>query len=214
MFTFAPWQAATSCTGSARPGAKALMNWSLGQYPGLASNLGIYACRPVRGTTTTYSIHSEGRAVDVGFPVVGGVAHVKGTELLNRLGPHGATLGIQTIIWNRRIYSQRSPGGRAYTGVNPHLDHLHIELTRTAASSLTEERIRQVVGGTTVRRTLRLTSPLMSGIDVRDCQRAVGAVVDGFYGPQTVTVVKAWQGRVGLVADGVFGPKSWAAAGY
>lgn len=57
------------------------------------------------------------------------------------------------------------------------------------------------------RRTLRRGS---QGEDVRLVQRAVGASVDGDFGPRTEAAVKAWQTRHGLVADGVWGPRSWA----
>lgn len=207
---FATWQAATRNAGSARPGARALMDWCLREYPA-ARNLGIYNHRPVRGSTSL-SVHSEGRALDVGFPVVGGKAHADGHALLRRLGSHGRSLGIQTIIWDRRIYSARSPEGRAYTGVSPHVDHLHVEQTREAAESLTAATIVRLLGGTGPRRTLRLTArPWMVGDDVRQVQRAVGVPADGIFGPATDRAVRVWQGRVGLAADGVFGPSSWAA---
>lgn len=130
------------CTGRAQPGVTAFMSWAVNDYRQGARNLGIYNCR---GTGSgSRSIHGEGRAADVGFP---GVANPAGTRLLNALLPHVGTLGIQLIIWNRRMYSARYPRGTRYTGVSPHTDHLHIEFTWNAARSLTRGRVQQVVRG-------------------------------------------------------------------
>jgi hypothetical protein len=119
------------------------MEWATKDFGQGARNLGIYNCRSVRGSTNR-SVHGEGRAVDVGFS---GVANPAGTRLLNTLLPHVGALGIQMIIWNRRIYSARYPTGARYTGAVPHTDHLHIELTWNAARGLTRNRVRQIVGG-------------------------------------------------------------------
>lgn len=143
------------------------------------------------------------------LPVTNGQAHPSGDDILRRLGAQGNALGIQTIIWNRKIYSRRSPSGRVYTGVNPHVDHLHIELNRAAGENLTDQDLVRLLGGTGTQRILRLSTPHMTGLDVRQVQSAVGAAVDGFYGPGTVDKVKAWQARNGLVADGIFGKASW-----
>jgi peptidoglycan hydrolase-like protein with peptidoglycan-binding domain len=59
------------------------------------------------------------------------------------------------------------------------------------------------------------------GTGVLCVQAAVGATVDGIYGPRTVQAVKVFQHRNHLRADGIVGPKTgdrvWAvdrAAGY
>ena len=76
--TFARWERAADCTGGATPGAKALLAGVLERYaPHGAVSKGIYNCRTVRGKTTP-SCHGEGRAVDVGFPLVGGKANTVG----------------------------------------------------------------------------------------------------------------------------------------
>jgi hypothetical protein len=137
------WTAASPrCSGRIQPGAQALMNWALYDFGQGARNLGIYNCR---GTGSgSRSIHGDGRAIDVGFSGVGNPA---GTRLLNTLLPHVGALGIQMIIWNKKVYSARYPRGARYTGVSPHTDHLHIELTWNAASTLTRTRVQQVVRG-------------------------------------------------------------------
>ena len=63
---------------------------------------------------------------------------------------------------------------------------------------------------THVTRMLFLRSPYMQGADVMAVQRKVGAVADGWYGPNTASKVKTWQGAHGLVADGICGPLTLA----
>lgn len=195
------------------------MEWCLAAYPGVARSGGIYNCRPVRGSSAV-SIHSEGRALDVMMPVVGGRAHASGHELLGRLAAGADGLGLQAVIWDRRIYSRRSPSGRAYNGSNPHVDHLHVEMVRASADSLSPSSVRSLLGpplperepAKPAPRTLRLATPRMRGEDVRVCQAAVGArPVDGVFGPGTRAAVVDFQRRSGLVADGVVGPRTWAA---
>lgn len=65
--------------------------------------------------------------------------------------------------------------------------------------------------GPAPRRTLRLSTPRMTGEDVRVVQGVVGVDQDGVLGPDTARAVVAWQAAHGLVADGVVGPATWAA---
>ena len=134
------------CTNRVQPGAQELMNWVLIEFGRGARNGGIYNCRTVRGSANR-SLHGEGRAIDASFPVIGGRANANGHALLNVLLRHRMALGVQLIIWDRRIWSASSPNGRRYTGQSPHIDHLHIELTWHAARTLTRTRVRQVVAG-------------------------------------------------------------------
>ena len=142
---FAPWQGASNCTGSTTPGALSLLAWCREAYP-QGSSMGIYNCRTVVGGTTT-SLHGEGRALDYGMPMVNSRGSSAGHELVRRLGENGQRLGVQAIIYDRQIWSARSPNGRAYTGVHPHYDHLHIELTWNAARNLNLATLRDVLGG-------------------------------------------------------------------
>lgn len=145
--SFAPWEAATACTAGPTPGARALMSGALTAYASHgATSMGIYNCRAVRGTTGTVSCHGEGRACDVGFPMIDGGANPAGQHLVDTLRPDAEALGIQAIIYDRVIYSARSPEGRPYTGVSPHYDHVHIELTRRAGRELTLATVQTVLG--------------------------------------------------------------------
>jgi hypothetical protein len=66
--------------------------------------------------------------------------------IVNLLGPHGARLGIDHIIYARTIWSRVNPGGKYYTGVHPHNDHAHIGLTRTAGANLNYATLVAVAG--------------------------------------------------------------------
>jgi hypothetical protein len=194
------------------------MQWFLSEYAGVARSGGIYNCRAVRGSAAR-SVHSEGRALDVMMPVVRGRGHAAGHDAIARLGKVGDRLGITLIIFDRMSWSQRNPSGSVYKGQHPHYDHLHVEITREAAESLTLEQIRRIVGGGAVPllpgvRTLRSTRPVMRGDDVRAAQKVVRAPEDGVYGPMTAGIVSSWQARNGLVADGIVGPKTWRAMGF
>jgi hypothetical protein len=166
--------------------------------------MGIYNCRPVRGRESR-SVHSEGRAVDFGLPVVGGRAHSAGIEIVRALGERGRACGVQTVIWDRRIWSARSPNGRSYNGLSLHTDHLHIELTREAGRTLTVERLG---GLTVVRPTLRRGD---RGVEVGNAQRLLNVPADGIFGPGTEQAVRLFQQSKGLKVDGVVGPATWSA---
>lgn len=135
---FSAYQPATGCTNGAGLGARALMLALLARYPA-AESWGIFNCR--RTALGNRSAHGEGRALDIGCSVQVGERIV---ARLLKAGPH--RLGISVMIHNRRIYSARSPQGRAYNGV-PHRDHVHIELTRRAADNLSLARARRVLSG-------------------------------------------------------------------
>lgn len=209
---WARWDAAVRCTSGATAGAQLLLQWALAEYP-VSWSGGIYNCRTVRGTQVR-SIHGEGRALDVMLPTPSGRAHSEGYSLLRRIGVHGRKLGVQCVIFDRTIYSARSPDGRPYTGVHPHVDHLHIELTRAAGRSLTSERIVSLLGGgqpaeVALGRMLQLRRPYMRGEDVRKVQRRLNIPADGIHGRQTDRAVRRFQRDSGLVVDGIVGPATW-----
>ncbi len=125
------------------------MAWSLDVFDsfGVRSD-GIFNCRAVRGTADTFSCHAEGRALDVGFPLVHDKPNPAGMALVQIIRPLAAQVGVQALIWNRTIWSNKSPGmeGRPYHGVDPHTGHVHIELSRTAAEKLNLKTIRHWLG--------------------------------------------------------------------
>ena len=220
MNSFAKWEGATGCTGSASSGARALLAWISREYPE-GRSMGIYNCRQVRGAQA-HSIHSEGRALDWGMPMVGGKGSPQGHAIVQRLARHGLRLGIQSIIYDRKIWSASSPNGRNYLGVAPHYDHLHIELTRNAARHLNVATLDAVLGTSTPKpqtpavceqQVLRVSS---TGVCVEQLQRklnekghSVGRV-DGDFGPATDRAVRSFQSASRITADGVVGPQTWS----
>jgi hypothetical protein len=57
-------------------------------------------------------------------------------------------------------------------------------------------------------RTLRLTSPQMSGTDVFTYQKFIGAKADGYFGPDTERETREYQDIRGYHVDGIAGPQT------
>lgn len=215
--TFAPWTPASHCSGSATPGAQALMRWIIEHYGTKGgANWGIYNCRDVRGGTTT-SLHGEGRALDVGFPL----GDPDADQLVKRLLRVPGKLGIQAIIYERVIYSAQSPKGRPYTGVAPHFDHIHIELTREAGRELTYATVAEVLNPPVRRAGDRTLGPGSKGADVKWLQRKLRVEPDGKFGPQTERAVMRWKNewnrthrkRTPFPINPVVGRRAWVRLG-
>jgi hypothetical protein len=128
------YQRATECTGGATLGTLALLEYLTDRWPGSWSK-GIYNCRTVRGSTA-FSIHAEGRALDLGVDEGTDEGFVVGEQVAAWLVKHAEQIGCQYFIWNRQSW-RKSRGWRPYHGTSPHRDHLHIELTREAADEIT-----------------------------------------------------------------------------
>lgn len=213
---FPTWEPAVRCSSGPTSGASAFMRWFVEEYGEKGGfNLGIFNCRTVRGGTTT-SLHGEGRACDLGFPV----GDPDGNNLLGRLLKCTGRLGIQCIIYERVIYSAVSPEGRPYTGVNPHFDHLHVEFTREASERLTYETVSYILSGGLPRHKpgKRILKEGMKGTDVRWVQRQLEIDDDGIFGPITKESVLAFETVKlnefpRLRADGIVGAITWKALG-
>jgi hypothetical protein len=72
---------------------------------------------------------------------------LKGRLLFDWLGKHADALGVQSIIFNRRVRGFGNPAERHYTGPSPHTDHVHAGLNRWARQYLTETDIRALLPG-------------------------------------------------------------------
>ena len=184
-------------SGGPQPGAVHLMDWCLANVP-TATNLGIYNNRSVRGGSGL-SLHAEGRALDVGFPAkVGGTA--EGWALAELLLTHHPDLGIQTLIYARKIWSTTRGGWRAYGGTAAHNEHIHVELNRRAARELTPQMINETLGG---------SMAILANEHVLTIQKAVNSVgwqpalaEDGKAGDKTATAVEDLiRSRSALIAE-------------
>lgn len=214
----APWRGATRCTGGPTDGAEALLAYWLEAYRPPGSSMGIYNCRTVRGGSTT-SLHGEGRAVDLGVPVTA-AGHAAMWRFLQTLAPHAYRLGIQLVIFDRTIWSaRRSPQGDRYSGVHPHRDHAHVELTWNAARTLNLATLRAVLGTTTEEDDVYVVKSGQSDDRVARAQKILKAAgeagglgdllprygADGDYGTETAKAVDAIAAKAGLPLEGDLG---------
>src|SRR5690606_19564267 len=110
-------------------------NWAKKKYAGV-SGWGGYGCRRNTGVPSQMSVHGTGRAVDIFIPTrYGDADNAKGDPLANYLVVNAKKIGVQWIIWDRMNWggNRSAPKLRAYTGPNPHIDHIHVELTPQGA---------------------------------------------------------------------------------
>ncbi len=122
------------CAGGLRSGAQRLRTQLDAEFPAITSIQG-YACRANTASPSKMSIHGTGRALDIFIPLSGGAAdNTKGDAVANYLVKNANRLQIQYIIWDRTQWSANGSNDRAYTGPNPHIDHLHVEITEEAAA--------------------------------------------------------------------------------
>ena len=224
-----PYVGAKSCTSGPQPGAWGAMDYFLAAYKSKGGvNTGIYNCRTVRGGRTT-SLHGEGRAADFGIRPYGAKY---GTALANALVAYSKELGIQCVIWNRKIWSSSYPhsGWRRYRGVASHTDHIHVEFTwarARAGRKETAQHFAKVLGGVKPGdvktggggkkyREVKYGDMLRlytKGAPVKEWQQKAlgykGKKADGYFGPDTERDTKALQRRFGVTADGIVGPTTW-----
>jgi hypothetical protein len=144
--TFAPYTAVRGC-GNDGPGAANMLYWLDRESPwrDVGFNLGVCACRGTGAGST--SQHARCRAWDLGLPLVRGRANPIGHQIVRELIPRAGMLGLTELIWDRRRYSAAHPNGIAYTGVSPHIDHIHGAHTLNATRHLNVPTVRAVMGG-------------------------------------------------------------------
>jgi hypothetical protein len=145
---------------------------------------------------------------------------------------------LEYVIHNRTIWSvSHGWQARQYLGSDPHTNHVHVSgkhgsscanshtcngYDRAAEGNLTPWSFDGVpvppAGNVPAwpGRLLRLTSPMMHGEDVRAWQAKMTARgwaigVDGWYGPASQTICRAFQAEKHLGVDGVVGPATWRA---
>lgn len=225
------YQGANKCTGGPQPGARGMMAWFLAKYKAKGGlNTGIYNCRSVRGGRTT-SLHGEGRAVDLGIRPL---RAKYGTALADALRKNSKELGIQCIIWNRKIWSGSYPhaGWRPYKGQANHYDHLHVELTWAGAKRSEKAMISLLnkyvgnAGSIKVKGAAKQTASKWRKVKYGDTLREgtygppvlewqrtalgyTGKKADGYFGSDTKKDTEAFQRKHGVGVDGVVGAKTW-----
>ncbi|MEV6286182.1 VCBS repeat-containing protein [Kribbella sp. NPDC051770] len=140
-----PYMAAPApgCDPTAKAGPVSLQAMLDAEYPG-QNSMGI--TRPC--AVGAPSDHHDGRALDFGFNAGNATQLAKANELLNWMlatdqygNKHAIArrLGIVYLIWNHKIWSasRASEGWRAYSGPNPHTDHIHFSFSWPGARKQT-----------------------------------------------------------------------------
>lgn len=146
---FHPNEAAVlPCAVGPLPGTAHIQQVLMDVFP-RARDSGIFNCRTVRGGTAL-SKHAKGRAGDTSFAMINGKANPQGYNLVAVLLENAWELGLETIIWDKQLWSARWPFGREYTppiGGSTHEDHVHWEQITPYAYSLTLDQAEIIIGG-------------------------------------------------------------------
>jgi hypothetical protein len=121
---------ATGCQSGTRALGLAIRN----VWPELLCLTPVYGCynpRKIAGSTA-WSLHAEGRALDVGVPVG---ENENGWTLACSLVQNRAGLGIQRILFDKHLWSVERPNEwrRLRPSTLQHLDHIHAEQYWSAA---------------------------------------------------------------------------------
>lgn len=147
--TWVAYDAAESpCSSGPQPGTAALAAALMDTFAPDAFSKGIYNCREVGGGGA-WSLHSDGRAFDLGLPMVGGRAIPLGHTIVARIKDVAASLGIMECIYDRTRWSASYPDGRWYGGESPHFDHIHIGQSWAGALHLTYDTAMELLKGST-----------------------------------------------------------------
>ena len=133
------WNGGTGCSGQLLEGTRRIGDALLEMFDGISS-YGGYSCRQNTGNTSQLSVHGTGRALDLMIPTDGGAAdNDVGDEIANWLVVNAESIGVQFIIWDRTDWGayRNPPKADPYGGPNPHVDHIHMELTHDGANMRT-----------------------------------------------------------------------------
>lgn len=122
-------------TSRCEPGTKALEEALRSVWPELQVGTGPYGCfnhRRIAGSTA-WSLHAEGRALDVG---VTPAWHEQAWSLACQLVDRRVLYGTMRVLWDGHIWSCEQPADwrKLQPTTNPHRDHLHIEQYRANAA--------------------------------------------------------------------------------
>lgn len=135
-----PWDGGAGCSGRLLDGTRQIGDLLMGMFDGI-SEYGGYSCRQNTANSAQLSVHGTGRALDLMIPTDGGAAdNDAGDPVANWLVEHAELIGVQFIIWDRTTWGgyRDPPKTDDYGGPNPHVDHIHMELTIDGADMQTE----------------------------------------------------------------------------
>ena len=192
------------------------------------------------------SEHYEGRALDWMLnsrdPQQRAVADSVVAWLSAGNGAMARRFGINYIIWNAKMWREYAPerGWTAYTGADPHTDHIHFSfswdgaMARTSwwtgvATTVVDQGTCRVYAGQyaplyIVPRTAACPTNLpvapaspypvfvigQQNAQIAVAQKALRLTPDGDFGPQTFAALVSWQTGAGVPITGVLDQPTWA----
>lgn len=223
---YAAYVGQTTCDPTAKPGVLDFQALVLEAYPD-TGDYGISRDCGVGGT----SEHKEGRAWD--WKVDVNTQAALADDLLNWLlaerdgEPHALLrrFGVMYMIWNQQIWKAYDPdaGWQAYTGPNPHTDHVHFSFSwegaRQETTWWTAQGPPSACEGLTIDfATYPGLASGASGDEVKAAQCHLidagfepGATPTGSFDDATVQATKAFQTDRGLQASGQVDAHTWTA---
>ena len=134
--------------GWTTPGMKVLADFLRREFPFPEPAWPGYGYNPRKiAGTNTWSQHASGRALDVrtNAEVAAELAYADG--LCDWLVDHAEEIGLQSIIWNGRIWGGPSEKWfwRPFSGRNKHTDHVHFEINLAAGAGLTAGMLEELI---------------------------------------------------------------------
>ena len=127
------------CPGQLLPGASALKQFLESEHTTSLTVSG-YNCES-SSQGNRFTMHSTGRALDLYLNVEEGPSRDEfGDSIANWMIVNAQDIGIQEVIWNRTIWNASRPTSpvnlrqRPYIVLDPHRNHIHIDLNNAAAS--------------------------------------------------------------------------------
>lgn len=145
--------------------------------------------------TSDHNPNSAGRVNAADFMIRGPFSKAMAAFLASMLIKDRRT---KYVIYNRRIWQDGS--WHAYSGSDPHTDHVHLSVFDSAHTNLSKWRIELMAH--TFKKVEGFSLPVLKqGMDdanyggynyVWRVQKIVGAEADGVYGPGTAEKIKEW----------------------
>lgn len=183
---------------------------------------GGFDCRPIRGSTTTPSNHSKGRAVDINWDV-----NPMASTFKSDIPPSVVKMWEEAgFYWGGRYSSRPDTMHFEYvlppSAVDGKLAALRGQKPQPTTAPTSKPTSRPTskpadcdlaTATPTLRRANAADRTAVKEVQCRLAAKGYAEVgaADGVFGPKTDAAVRRFQRDNKLVADGIVGPKTWAA---